>query len=505
MHKNRQHTWPALAIGLVWALAGSAVAQQLDPAAEAAVHLLRRSTQASRSSDQITMLQALHQLRDPALTPLFDRLAKSPHLRLKIHGVLALAEVAQPPLLDLTRVMEIDNTAALAELVGAALDKDLLNDDQAVQMLNWSELETGVKVILASHLIKKGLAVDQAILRKALEAQVLGQRALGMLLLLQTDDAATIDQLTDILDTDDAKRDQVRAMLLGTVIEYGFERAAPWAEQVRAEPGVDPNLALGALRAGLRFANPAAVAAWRKQYDAAPGLAHKTRLGIIALQSAPWLEPSLFDPLIAEPDETGLLSQIGRAGAAIAGNSGITDAVIALIQLNHPVTSEWALNYARREATDDDAQAILLGLILAFDGPDQHRVQRFARSIAAAQNLYERNPDAAAGTIRAVLTDPQTSAELARAVLFGLIQTDGPNPHAALTGLPPFADRDSNVLALILLAKHGQPISERQKQELALLVRGGGGLQDALRVQAAWAYLKQTHQEQTALAKVLAP
>ena len=43
----------------------------------------------------------------------------------------------------------------------------------------------------------------------------------------------------------------------------------------------------------------------------------------------------------------------------------------------------------------------------------------------------------------------------------------------------------------------------KQMQELSLLARGGGRLEDSLRIQAAWYYLKRTCKAHQAMQQVL--
>ena len=80
----------------------------------------------------------------------------------------------------------------------------------------------------------------------------------------------------------------------------------------------------------------------------------------------------------------------------------------------------------------------------------------------------------------------------------------GDEPEAlCLAGFDEFASKLSREMALLLRAKHGEALGPERLEQLALIVKGGAGLREPLRLQAAWAYLKQTRQEQVALADVL--
>ena len=332
-----QKTLQFLCVATVLACTAMVTAQQLDPAGEAAVHLLKRTTRFSRDNDHGTLLEALRHLRDPDLAPLFEKLADSSNRSLRFHGLLGLAEIATPAQLDLTRIMEIQDTDMLAALVGEAVSNELLDEHQAQQMLDWETLDLGIKVFLASHMINKGVTVDPSILREALTSEKLGRRGLAMLLLAQQGDDAALQQLMELENSDDPQRDPVRAMLLNVAAEQKMEAVIPWVEQVRTSPEVSTQLKMIAMSTGMRLGSADSIRSWQEEYAKARSMAQKMRLAITALQAAESIPPSLFDTLITEQDNTELLAQIGRTGAAIAQGSGIADQVVALIQLNHQI------------------------------------------------------------------------------------------------------------------------------------------------------------------------
>ena len=75
--------------------------------------------------------------------------------------------------------------------------------------------------------------------------------------------------------------------------------------------------------------------------------------------------------------------------------------------------------------------------------------------------------------------------------------------HRLIDGVDAWDSDTAAALALLLRAKHGAQLSDEQLRQLALIVRGGAGLQDPLRVQAAWVYLKRTNQDQAVVAELL--
>ncbi|MCF6199860.1 MAG: MMPL family transporter [Hyphomicrobiaceae bacterium] len=167
--------------------------------------------------------------------------------------------------------------------------------------------------------------------------------------------------------------------------------------------------------------------------------------------------------------------------------------VVALIALQHPIANRWALSYARKEANDENALLILLGLIDAYErgGNPRGQTQRLDNAVNASQILFERSPDMAANLLRPILSNPKTNALLRQGILLGLIRSQTSGADAIMEGLPAFDHPDTQALRLLLILR-GQPIlTDSQQRDLELVVRGGGSIEDSLRAQAAWAYLKR--------------
>jgi hypothetical protein len=227
------------------------------------------------------------------------------------------------------------------------------------------------------------------------------------------------------------------------------------------------------------------------------------RLALSLLNLAPWVEPAIFDPIVASDDP--LLKQIGLTGKAAAAKQSVAAEASKLIAMGHGVSNAWAMGYASFHATPEDARAIFSDLILAYSrGTDRNRAQRLDEAMVSAQALYEKDPKAGVEVLRPILQNPETEKQLVQGILIGLIRANKGEPHKVVEGLlREYPEANSNGLKLLLEAKHGVPMSPKQMETLGLLIRGGGSLPDALRVQAGWAYLKQTKQAEAALAKVL--
>ena len=475
-----------------------------DNVARSAIYLLKKSLEVDRSGRHNRMLSAIRHLRDPMLEPLFAQLAEASHPVLQIHGLLGLAEVSTMQKLDMVRVAMINDPAVQAQLVTAAMDSDLLNNDDADQLLDWPDLDIGVKVLVATRLVEAGRFTDLSLLHQVLEDEKLGRQGLAALLLHQLGDTAGLKKLRAIDVSSDATRDEVRQMIIEAALRHGFDNIGLWACNISKTPGVDEQLGLLAMRAAMRFGQKQAYQLWQQQYHSAGDITQQTRLAIIALQLSPYLDAQLFDELLDSNDQ--LVRQIGRAGRAIANDSDdIADQIDSLIAMHHPLMNSWSLSYCRDHAGAGQAKLIYLTLILAYEkGPESGRIKRLDIAVDAAQELYELDPEHAAGLLSTILADKRTKPDLRKGILLALLRTHAAGAETVVDQLLPFEDSASNNLALLLLAKHENvKLTKNQFKDLQIIVQGGGGLQDTLRVQAAWAYLKRTGQAHLAIVRML--
>ncbi len=479
----------------------SAVATPDEATTQTAVFLLQTAVSPQRNGQHNILLRSLRQLHDPTLAPLFAHLMSQSSPSLQIHGFLGAAESDPKGQLNLTHLATVKDPRLQAEMLSAALDTDLLSVDQAKAAITWPDLDVTVRLLVAVRLTQAGAFDDRALPLKATTDENPARRGLAGLTLLQLDDPEGLKTLAALDAGNDPRRDEVREMVLQTALRFEFDKVGPWALTVSQQPNVNSRVGLLALRAALRFGVPGAAAQWRRMYEADADLSQRTRLGFIALNLANWLQPDIFAPLEKSDDAT--LKQIGVTGRAIAAKGDAAPAIGQLIALQHPVASAWALAFARRTQDLPAAKAAALAVIDVFPGPARNQAQRFDDANNATQLLYDRDPKAAIAELQKRLTDPKTDDLQRQAMLLGLLRVTQGSPQDVIAGLPAFANPGVQGLALLLRAKNGADLTAKELDDLALLVRGGGGLPDALRLQAAWNYLRRTGQMQVALTEVL--
>jgi len=477
-------------------------AQSDDETFNTAVFLLQSCSQIDREGRHIALIRALRHIGDPELKPLFASLVQSPYTLFKVHGIMGLADCSPDKQLDLVRIAAIDSPSQQAQVVSEAMDAKMLSDDQAQQIYNWPGIDNSIQLVVATQLIRTGLLKNTDPIKESIKSDNPARKYLALLLLAQLGDDQALSQLTGLHQIEHKKRDDVRYMLLGTSMQFDFHAIGPWAMSMASEAGINRGLSMRALKTSLRFNVPGAVDIWRAQFRSSTDMAHLMRLALVAFQLAPWVDGQVFDDLASHTNER--IRQIGKAGQAVAKKKDIATQAIELIKLNYPPANRGIIAYALHHAESADAVAIYTAFIHAYEnGPDRYRTRRLEDAALATQSLYELDPIAAEQVLRPLLVNKETSPLLVQGLLLGLIRCGTPQPHMVIKDIPIFNSDLANQLALLLRARYGQGLDAESLEELSLVVRGGGLRKGALRIQAAWLYLKITNQTASALAAVL--
>lgn len=476
---------------------------QTDPIYDSSVFLLRSTQVLDRRGEFSVLIRSLRQLQDPELAPLFRELVLSEHRIMRIHGILGLAEIDPAKQVDLKLLADVKDPAMQSELIGAALDSELLNVANAKQLLAWPGMELDAKVVIATHLLEKKEFNDVALLKKAADSTNLARKGIVALLLTQLGDASGTELLDGIDKSTDVVRDEVRSLILQTAFRFKFERIAPWAAKVGKDAGAKESLALLGMRTAIRFGDKPSLAACLAQYNAAADDADRMRLAVSLLNLAQYVDGATFDPMIASTEP--LTKQMGLTGKAVATKKNIAAEVGKLIAFGYPIANSWALGYANFHATPEEARQIFSDVILSYErAPTKNRAQRLDEVIAATQYFSEKDLPGATAVIKPILARDGTDKQLLQGIMVGLIRALKGEQHKIVADITtPFVDLNANALRLLLLAKHNVPLDATQLKDLGLLIRGGGSLPETLRVQAGWAYLKQTKQTAKALEQAL--
>src|SRR5438477_5904009 len=136
---------PLLIVALCVAAIGSTPVRADDDTVKSATFLLRSAIHGNGETAQHQLLLALRQLRDPALAPVFRALMEDDSPTLKIHGFLGLAELDPKQRLSLKELAQIKDPQMAGWIVSAHLETDMLDAEQAAEIVSWPDLDPSVK------------------------------------------------------------------------------------------------------------------------------------------------------------------------------------------------------------------------------------------------------------------------------------------------------------------------------------------------------------------------
>lgn len=465
-----------------------------DATLQSAIYLLRSAYRPASKGGLLVSL-AIQQIGDAQFVPLYEEMARSDNPAIVVQGHLGLVRAYPRHEVNVDQFLAISNPAVQVEILTEAIEEELLTNDQARELMGRTELQLPVKLVLAANLIEDGGQVDPGVIEQGLASDNVALKGLAALVMLQMGNDEALGRLEELSQLAVPQRDLVQIMLLKVALRHEFGRAGAWALRLIAQGEMDEKVVYLALRAALRFGQPAqpAIDAWTHLYRKTTDAADRMRLALVALQVSPWADPVLYVPMLT--DDQALIQKIGRAGQAVASKSPAVEPLVQLIEEDYLPTDQWVIAYARDHATPQEAEEILTHTITSMSPQRLNSTAAVDLLASAAEVLHNRCPEAAGGVLGPLLTSPQSSAWIARGILYGLLRCPPEQrPHRVLPSAEPLADPDANRLALLLLAKSDAPLTGQQTEELGLIVRGGGALPDALRLQAAWAYLRRTDQ-----------
>jgi hypothetical protein len=219
---------------------------------------------------------------------------------------------------------------------------------------------------------------------------------------------------------------------------------------------------------------------------------------MILLSTGPAAPDSAYEQLASVGAEE-LITRMIAAGKTISGGGDPSDSLADLLDLGHMKTTAWAMDYLEK-LPPEQASRVYAHLIDRLAGATVPQSDAVALAVQAASKLYEIKPDMVLERLSAAEDD----SLLQQALLLGLFETKSPAVGQAAAALRRIGSGRADSLALLLMAKHSQPLTPQDIEQLGTIAAGGGRVSEILQVQAAWLYFKHTGQIETALAAVFA-
>lgn len=493
---------------LLLLLAPAAKAQPTGDDVAAAARVLQQATYPAANRQHHAVIRGLRRTKDPDLRPLYVWLSGQDHADLQTHGLLGLAETDPQRALDLARLAEIADLRQRVEIIGAALDDELLKPIQMNTLLGWKDLNQGVRQAIALRLIAQGGAVDASLFEPALVGDPaedtpgeLLERGIAGIALTQLGDARGPTTLRSI-DTLPAtpQTNAVRAQLLSLAARHELSALAEWSLALARDAAAEPRLRESALRTALVLDVSGAPALWRSMYLEQAELAGRIRLVLIACSVSSHVDPTLFSGI--DGGGVQVIDHLISAGRAASATAPIDlRPMQQLIELGYAPGTQWLVVFARDHA-GQQAPALLEQVILGYDkGHPSSRDALTLAAIEAAATLGELDDPAGPATLGRLIREAN-NPKLRQILYTGLIRSDATRLNALLADLPEPTDTISRDAYLVLRLRHGLDLSPTQWTRANQLVALPGQTDPGIRAELAWYCVKRAGQSKAVLDQI---
>lgn len=496
-------------------------AQASDPGIDSALYLLAEAARPQRDGSHNAMLLGLRRLEDPGLLPLFRGLSGSPYLSMRVHGQLGAAALSPKKRIDLAALAEIENQGELVQVLSAAIDDNLIDNNQMATLLTWDGLELPLRQAIALRLLGAGGKVDvepfreslKVTLDESLNAAKTLQYALASVLLAESGDAEGKAALNRLAVLQSESAEAVIGQTLDAAMRNRFASAGALGLAVAKDKQRDPSLRLLAIQSALRLETPGAAEVWQGMFRSEQDNPQRIRLAMIALDAAEHVPPALFDTLA---DSGEWIGHIAKAGRAIASkDDDLAKAFEPLIETGQPLSVQWVVTYCQR-SKPMQGSALLELVVRSHDkAPRHHQGRVIQTAVAATTALCELYPKAANTRLAALLDidrprpggigDDGIYLTRRQIMLMGIARARSQSLKPLAASLKPddLGDFTTQALRLFIRARHGEALTDKEWEHISDIIQGVGQFDRAMRLQMGWAYLKHKGVAEKSIKQVL--
>lgn len=300
-------------------------------------------------------LAALRRLRDPRLRPIFVRLSADASPDRVIGALLGMADLEDPPRVDVVRMAELSNENARAGAVGLTLRLGYLDPDGLERVANWPNLGDTLETLLMAELLGVGRSPSPARLAELSRSEEPLARTLALLLeggLDAEGQHELADKLLGELQGQQALMERVFDPVLLALRRAEAVNAAPFVKRIGDQAAGEMGLEREVLRTLATLEPEAARQRWIDAYRSTESLARRFSLGLAAIHTNGAMGSEVYTTLIESGNPT--LGAMGRAALAMlgvaeagSGNQEAVDALIALLDTNYEQATTWTVEQGR--------------------------------------------------------------------------------------------------------------------------------------------------------------
>jgi hypothetical protein len=469
----------------------------VDPI-EASTRQIRDAVNYRPDGGHHVLLTSLRQLRDPSLRPLFQSLVQAPHWTLQLDGILGLAELSngsiEPFLLE-----QIADLRERAAGIRAAISLDLVGVDETTAMLQWKGLTPEDRLTILSTRVRRGGDAPIEELRGLVDHENPDVAVVAALLLAdRLDEAWHLDRVLERLDRlGPESRNRAIVTFAQEAERLRSPEAATILGQLAVDEGSDRSASLACLASLLAIDELAGMDLWKDLFARETTGSGRLRAALLLLASEIRLQPETLAML---DGQGAVLESLAAAGRAIEAGTGQGEALRAVLEGGHRLSVAWAMTALLDQ--DPEVAVPFYGQVIEDLIANRLDPSMLPVAIEATTRLATLDPDRLAPMLEKSAVGNEAILE---ALLVGILAAEDRQAAARLGRLVlGKASRRCDSLALLCIARTDEPLSRDELELLGIAASGGGRLDPALQVQAAWIFLRKSGRIDQALAGVFA-
>lgn len=487
---------------LVTALAAAQDRYGRPDSFEASVRTLGEAVRLPPTGARNPSLIALIEMRDPELKPLFQTLLQRPDRPvMQADAIVGMGLIDPRGTVDPFILRQIPSDELRSEVLKSLIGRDLLKAPEINQILSWpDQLLPEDRLFLVATLQRQKEPWQPDALDAIAESQQPAFRALAALLLLEQNQPEAWERFRAsslALMTPEARTELLEA-LAPAIRTYGLTRAVGPLLRVAADRDIDANVRAAVIGSALELDPESGVAALRDevQQDRTPVNLLRYALLLLVVSDQPGIDRDAF--AIFDDIDLPEVRAFAAAGRCADCGPGCGERYTRVINMGLRPAAEWCLQQAA--ACSDPA---ITGEVMNFvlDLAAQARDPRepiLILAVRAARELIRVAPD----DLLRRITDPASPAPVVESIMLALIDAASDDAAALASRARGKLPRRFDSMALVAIARSGQPLTKADIDQLGVIAAGGGRVDAPLQAQAAWLHLKALARQRDALARL---
>lgn len=490
--------WIAAALVAATAVPASAQYYPRVEYTEAAVELLRTAAHGEREGGG-TIIGTLATLQDKDLVPLFTAMANGADPAARVFGVLGVGMTDSNAGISPAMLACLKDPAEVMVVVREANSNGLLRATNLDPLMARTDLLPPTIVTLTGELNRRGQAWDAARIKPLVAFEEPSLAGVASLLMLTAGDSAPWEAFrTRCLALEEPERSQVARALAEASMVFELKKAAQPVLDLCLQPGMSDEAQFAAIGMALAMAPEDGMKAWLARVAARRTQPALVRAGLQLLASEEKNTPAgAFEKI-----RTGspVLEAIANTGVALRSQADPVATLIALYDVGHPASAEWALVRARK-LPPEKAAAVWKHVLAKIDAPQPEDRPTAVPVALAVRELMKTEPAA----VKALLEKARAQPVLAVAILSGVYDSAAPEGAEIARALRGSLPRAGESLAAMILARTGAPMTDDDFDVLGRAAAGGGDLEVMRSSQAAWYLLKRRGKSGEAVTRIAGP